>query len=205
MIAFKTMIKRIINWVVPVRGRGNIVRGINLRKVQIVGNNNIIKCAATNIGSVKIRIFGNNNNKIIISENVIMKSGLLWIEDNGNEIEILENTTIEGAELAVAEGCKILIGKDCMFSSDIRIATTDSHSIIDMSTGERTNRAKDVVIEDHVWLGKGVSVNKGVVIKEGTIISGNSVVTKSCETNCVYAGIPATLKKQNVSWSRKRI
>lgn len=77
-----------------------------------------------------------------------------WLEeDDNNHIEIGANTTIESkAQLAACEGTKILIGDDCMFSHDIYVRTTDSHSIID-ACGQRINEAKSIIIGHHVWVG----------------------------------------------------
>jgi len=41
--------------------------------------------------------------------------------------------------IAVTENSKVLIGEDCMLANDIDIRTGDSHSVIDMETGERLN------------------------------------------------------------------
>ena len=92
-----------------------------------------------------------------------------------------------------------------MFSKGIKITTTDSHSIINLETGERTNLAKDVVIGNHVWLGQNVTINKGVEIGSNSIVAGHSVLTKSIPSNCIAAGVPARVVKVKVDWLRKRI
>lgn len=108
--------------------------------------------------------------------------------------------------MAVAEGgTKISIGKDCMISSNVRISTTDSHSIIDVTTRKRTNPAKNITIGNHVWLGYNVSINKGVIIAENSVIAGHSVVTKSVRANSIAAGVPAKEVKDGVDWDRMRI
>ena len=147
-----------------------------------------------------------NNNRLTIEENVEYSKGLIWFEDNYGEIFIDKNTTIGDANLSVAEnGRKILIGADCMFSKGINISTTDSHSIINLKTGERTNQAQDVVIGEHVWLGRNVTINKGVKVGSNSIVAGNSVLTKSIPSNCIAAGVPASVVKSSVDWLRQRI
>lgn len=82
-----------------------------------------------------------------------------------------KGTTIENAELAVAEDGNVLtIGEDCMLSSDIRITTTDSYSIIDLASGKRTNPAKSIHIGEHVWIGYNSNINKGVTIGSNGIV-----------------------------------
>lgn len=107
--------------------------------------------------------------------------------------------------LACTEGRKISIGNDCLFSSEIVFRTGDSHSIVDMS-GERINRAADITIGDHVWIGHRVLVNKGVVIPENTVVGTGAVVTKQFdEPNTILVGVPAKVSKQNINWLAERI
>lgn len=171
----------------------------------VSGNNNWVECRSSEIGNVELRILGNDN-RLLIEEGVVFKEGMIWIEDSGNEIVIGAGTTLEGVHLAVAEkGTHIRIGRDCMFSSNIRIATTDSHSIIDLERGERINPARSIDIGDHVWIGTQVGINKGVCIGNGAIVGSHAVVTRDVSQNTLVAGVPAKTIKRNVSWIRKRI
>lgn len=176
-----------------------------LKQLHIHGKGNVLEIYSHLPSGVSIHIYGNNNH-LKIDKNVTFKKGLIWFENNGCEMLIGNGTTIESAQLAVAEdGSKLAIGADCMLSSNIRIATTDSHSVIDLSTGQRTNHAEDVVIGNHVWIGYNVSVNKGVSIGNDSVIAGNSVVTKIIPNNAIAAGIPAKVVRNNITWDRTRI
>ena len=167
--------------------------------------NNTIEVYSHLPKNVHIYIYGNNNH-LVIGRNVTLKKGIIWFEDNNCEISIGEGTTIENAHLAVAEdNSQLKIGRDCMISSSVRISVTDSHSIIDLSTGKRTNYAKDVFVGNHVWLAYNVSINKGCLIGDNSVVAGNSVVTKNIPGNVVAAGVPAKVVKQNVTWDRKRL
>lgn len=185
---------------------GNNINGISLlrrfRNFVINGTGNVIEIHSPISNDVRIMIYGNNH-KLIIEEGVVFKNRQIWFEDHDCEIRIGAGTTIEEANLAVAaNSTKLIIGKDCMLSRGINIVTTDSHSIISLETGERTNPAKDVIIENHVWLGNGVNVNKGVTVGFDTIVAGHSIVTKSISSNCIAAGIPAKVIKTGVTWDR---
>lgn len=84
--------------------------------------------------------------------------------------------------------------------------TTDSHSIIDMATGQRVNPSKDVVINSHVWVGHGVSIGKGVTLAEDMVVGACSYVAKSIdEPHSIVAGVPAKVVRRNFTWNINRI
>lgn len=109
----------------------------------------------------------------------------------------------EKVELAACEGKTILIGDDCMFSHDIAFRTTDSHSIID-AHGKRQNKAKDIVIGKHVWIGLECLILKGCTIPDNCIVGAKSLVSASLEIkeNSIVAGNPARVIKENINWCR---
>lgn len=55
--------------------------------------------------------------------------------------------------------------------------------------------AKEVIIQDDVWIGSGVIIMPGVRIGKGAIIGANSVVTKDIPANAIAYGIPAKIIK----------
>ena len=190
-------------------GGGNNYYGVSiLRRFQnftVLGSNNTIVAKSRLPKDVKIFIYGCNH-KLTIEPEVTFKRGVIWFEDNGCEIHIGTGTTIEDAKLAVADDrTRITIGRDCMISSNVHVVSTDSHSIIDCTTRLRINHSRDVVIEDHVWLGYCANINKGVTIGKDSIVASHSVVTKNVPTNSIVAGIPAKVVKNNVTWDRERI
>ncbi len=52
-----------------------------------------------------------------------------------------------------------------MFSDNISIWNWDGHTILDQK-GNCINRAENIVIEDHVWIGMNASVSKGAKISK---------------------------------------
>lgn len=193
-----------------IKGLNNIVQTKNsfLKKSRtfILGNNNTITTGyKTILENCNVYINGNNN-VIVIGDKVLLRDVELHIEDNDNEIFIENNTTFSGkTHLACIEGKRILIGKDCMFSSEVVIRTGDSHSIINMS-GERINPSQDVIIGNHVWLGNKTIVTKGAIISDNSIVGTGTIVTKEFKKNgVILAGSPAKVVKDNINWSRERI
>ena len=150
-------------------------------------------------------IFYGENNKITICDGAQLNNVTFWVEDSGNEIIIGEKSTFHGnCQLAACEGTSISIGNDCMFSHDIYMRTTDSHSII--KENKRINQAKDIRIGNHVWIGMQSLILKGTNIPDGCIIGARSTVSSlEMEKNCIYAGHPVKLINKGINWKRERI
>lgn len=151
-------------------------------------------------------LFLGMNNKITIRDGAKLENVTFWIEDDNNIIIIGNNTTFHGnCQLAACEGTTIDIGSDCMFSHDIYIRTTDSHSII--KDNVRINKAKNITIGNHVWVGMQTLILKGANIPDGCIIGARSIIssTKMINKNSIYVGNPTKLINENISWKRERV
>jgi acetyltransferase-like isoleucine patch superfamily enzyme len=173
---------------------------------EIDGSNNtlVIERGAT-ISNTKIFIRGSHHT-LTIGENCWINGGLLWLEDYECQISIGKGTSIHGAHIAATElGSTIKIGEDCMLSSDIQIRSGDSHSIVDLCSNQISNYAENVNIGDHVWIAARVQILKGVSVGSGSIIGAGAVVTKSIPENSLAVGVPANVKKSNVSWIREKL
>ncbi|POP41390.1 hypothetical protein CHU32_22600 [Superficieibacter electus] len=132
--------------------------------------------------------------------------GSIHIRQENSTIVIGQRTTFVAAHLFALEGCSIVIGDDCMFSSGVIIRTSDEHSIIDLENNVRVNKAKDIFVKDHVWIGEGVTLNKGSEIPRGCVIGAKSLVLgRLDEESSVYAGCPVRFLKGNIIWDRKLI
>lgn len=119
-----------------------------------------------------------------------------------SSVVIGDRTTCNSANL-VAASSSIVIGKDCMLSHNIVLQSCDQHGIIDLKSMEIVNKKRDIIIDDHVWLGKGCFICPGSTIGVGSIVAAMSVVTKSVAPFTLVAGSPATIVKNDVSWSRQ--
>lgn len=176
--------------------------------IRITGNNNkIIIEKDCNLRESSIFISGDNN-LVHIRENCSGIFAELHMEQNNNSILIGEGTTLHGRQFrtihfALDEGTTLRIGEDCMFSNDIQLRTTDSHSIISLN-GKRINYAKDIEIGRHCWIGMGAIILKGVEIEDNTVVAAGSVCTKKIEEeNIILAGNPAKIVKRNINWDRR--
>ena len=180
---------------------------LNNSFVNINGNNNTIVIGqGSSIACMELVINGNNH-QLFIGEYVQVTGKLaFWFEDSENQIVIGKYSTFGITNIAIAEPqTKILIGDDCMFANGVSVKNSDFHSIIDIHANQRINPSANVVIGNHVWLGEQCHVLKNVTIHDNSIVALGSIVTKDVPSNCVVAGNPIKVIKENVTWTRERI
>lgn len=126
----------------------------------------------------------------------------LWRE---SKVSIGKNTTSNGARI-VCDNSEFICGEDCMFSDSILIQGGDQHGIVDLESGTIINEGyKSIVLGEHVWLGRGVTLMPNVMIGNGCIIGAQSLVTKNIPEKSIAAGVSAKIIKSNMSWSRSPI
>ena len=112
--------------------------------------------------------------------------------------------------LHVNMGKKAIIGRDCMFSFENELWAGDGHSVFDVKSGSCTNRdmsgnyrpSNNLVLGDHVWVGKQAFIMHGTNIGSGSIVGARSVVKGEFPNNCSIVGNPAKKVKEHVAWSR---
>ncbi len=167
-------------------------------------NNCLILEKGCRIYDSQIQFFGKNNT-VKIEHDCVLKNVDIWISDGGI-IEVGHNTHFSGkTHIACIEGKKVHIGERCLFSDTITFRTGDSHSILD-SDGKRINKAKDIAIGDHVWIGQQVIVLKGSTVGADSIVGTGSLLTgKTYDSNSIIVGIPAKIVKQHVSWDPRTL
>ncbi len=179
------------------RGRRNVIR---LEKAKckhnlffVSGRGNQISIGeGSEIENVEFEVQGENN-CINIGKNVVLRNSLIAVADKESLISIGDDTSIgKGAKFVALESSKVEIGKGCLFSTNISIMNSDSHSIIDLKDHYRKNAASDVYVGNHVWLGENVTILKGAEIQDNVIIGNRSMLLKGkYQSNSIYAGLPA--------------
>lgn len=95
---------------------------------------------------------------------------------------------------------RIDVGVACLFGPDIDLTVSDMHSVIDLESGQRINPARDITIGDRVWLGIGTFVGKGAEVGAGSVVGARSFLGGRVPSNCLAAGAPARIVRENVSW-----
>lgn len=186
-------------------------------KLNIEGKNNtiIIDEIKGKKSKLIINIYGDNNTvKIAKGFRLSNKLELLIGQNHPNFGKVMnssftidENTSMELANYLTFNSntyCKI--GKNCMFSFDIVLYNTDGHPVLDKDTNEVINYVKGITIGDHCWIGKSATILKNSFVPNDCIVGMNAVYSGNPEkegkslAHCVFAGNPARLVKQNVTW-----
>ena len=146
-------------------------------------------------------VFEDSTTSSGIAADIIMMSG------DKNELKIGKGTGMNGTKIVLGNGSKCFIGKDCMFSYDIVIRTTDGHVILDKKSHKILNKQKNpYTIGDHCWIGLRTIINKNAIIPDNTIVGSGSVIASHFdEQYTVIAGNPCKVIKQGVTFDGNTI
>ena len=92
------------------------------------------------------------------------------------------------------ENSLILIGDNVKIAMGVTFCT-HTHELGDGVMRAGKTVAAPITVGEGSWIGANVTILAGVHIGKGCIIAAGSVVTKDCENNGMYAGVPVSLKK----------
>jgi len=112
----------------------------------------------------------------------------------------------EGASLSLGSGyinesvtldcfTRISIGHNVVISKNVTIRDDDNHAL---ETSRKTTTS--VTIGDRVWIGLNAIILPGVTIGDGCVIAAGAVVNRDVPPGCLAAGVPAKVKKTDISW-----
>lgn len=157
--------------------------------------NGEISALCKNKSSIDIR----RDAKLTIDGVVDLGAGTNIVVNEIATISIGNNTYIAGDSKIYANK-SINIGNDCALSWGLTIIDSDFHSII-YNTVKNNVVCEPINIGNHVWVGCNVTILKGVNIGDNSIIAAGSIVNKDVPKNCLVAGNPARIIKQDISWN----
>jgi acetyltransferase-like isoleucine patch superfamily enzyme len=180
----------------------------NIYLHQKVSINNIKNLHCKNLLKIGIEYVGFSSK---FDATILNLQGSLIIGDNysigrGCRIDIGKNGTVvigNGGELNVNSTLVIMhhlqIGDNTIISWNCQIIDEDFHKIKNSRLSIQNNNK--IIIGNHVWIGLGVLILKGSEIADGCIVAANSVVNKKFTIpNCLIAGNPARVIKENIEW-----
>lgn len=182
--------------------------------INIQGDNNLVNLGKSKYTKGLINIYGHNNTFEIkdtihdlhyeVVFGCINQNGDLY---TGNDsIKIGNNCSMGPIRFYISQkNTNIIIGDDCMFSSDITMQIPDGHIIYGKDTKKILNNKNYTInVGNHVWIGRGVYVLKNTKIRDNSIIGSRSVVTREFdEKHVAIAGNPADIIKREIDWDRE--
>jgi acetyltransferase-like isoleucine patch superfamily enzyme len=179
------------------------IRSTGTGRVVIRGNRNLIEIQATNYNFGATVEIGGDSNKLTVAPNVNCKQLFIHMA-GGASLTVGRGVSFNGVvRFLLHEPSAISIGSGCLFASDIDISVSDMHSVIDLATGNRSNHARPIWIGQKVWVGQRAMILKGVSIGNGSVIAAGSIVIRDVPSNCLAAGNPARVVRENVTWDFK--
>lgn len=175
-----------------IKGLRCIEKGSNI--IEISHENKYVDCRF---------LIGSNNRIVIHPSKHVIANLHVWCANNTSLI-IGKDFSCCGGHIRLDENSKnVVIGDDVMFSGEICIYTTDGHAIFDCNNLNLLNSGMDVLIGNHVWIGRRVCLLKGSIVSDNSVVGFSSLITKKFkEGNVVIAGNPARVIKKKINWAR---
>ncbi len=149
--------------------------------------------------NIKVHFYGEGN-FLKIGKNISVEYLEIYFGNRGGCV--LENdVSIQQAVCRISESA-LRLGEGCMLSSGIMILTHDEHHIFDSRTHNRVNCAKDVIVENQVWVGYRATLLGGTHIGTGSIVGTGTVTSSHFGDHVAIGGCPAKIIRENVCWSK---
>ncbi len=108
-------------------------------------------------------------------------------------------------DFGIKNTLRLKIGNYCSIAENVNFLLAGEHNKNFISTypyKERllkqnidNNSKGDIIIDDDVWIGFGVTILSGVKIGQGAIVAAGAVVTKDIPPYAIVGGIPARIIK----------
>lgn len=170
------------------------------------GKNNVVKIYEPYFIQNKLSIMMHSNSNIEIKKDLKIYDKLIINTMSNQSVYIDESFHCHSVTMYnwVEPYLKIEIGKNCLFSTDIAIRTSDGHTVFDISEPNTAINTPSygVKIGDHVWIGNGVNIFKDVTIEHDCVIATKALVTSGIyKHNCIIGGVPAKIIREYINWS----
>src|SRR5690349_22807265 len=87
------------------------------------------------------------------------------------------------------------VGERCAFGPGVMLITS-SHELAGPEQRAGAVTAAPIRIGNGTWIGAGAKILPGVTVGAGCVIAAGAVVTRDCEPNTLYGGVPAQALRQ---------
>jgi acetyltransferase-like isoleucine patch superfamily enzyme len=129
-------------------------------------------------------------NRVCIYRDVILETGC------GGSLVIGDQSSIHPRCQINAYVASIRIGQGVMIAPNCLLYSYDHGIAPDQPIRQQPLQSKgDIVVEDEVWLGAGVTVLSGVHIGQGAVVGAGSVVCQDVPAGAIAVGLPARVVK----------
>lgn len=131
---------------------------------------------------------------------------LLYI---GNDSYVVSLQDEAGINISEEKVYNVHIGKYCALAHQISFVIDINHNYKCVCTGNISlpaisskrvlhaapvlKRKGQIIIQNDVWIGRGVTIMGGVTVHNGAVVAANSVVTKDVEPYSIVGGNPARI------------
>jgi acetyltransferase-like isoleucine patch superfamily enzyme len=132
-----------------------------------------------------------NKRCVFFGDHLFLGRNISFYASASSKIIVGHNVHITG-DSYFASTAGITIGDNVLIGEFVSIR--DSNHVFSDTKKTIANQgldARPIVIENDVWLGRGVIVGMGVRIGEGAVIGANSFVNKDVPPYSIYGGVPA--------------
>ena len=98
--------------------------------------------------------------------------------------------------MEISCGSQIRLVGDVSAGRHVRLKDFNGHEV----SYSGYPRSKPIIIEDHVWICTGASINPGVHIQSGSVIADNANVTTNVPARAFVQGNPAEVITDEITF-----
>lgn len=150
------------------------------------------------VSRIPVNIFFGENSEIKLGHSISIGPGVNILVKDGGKLQI-GNSTYFTSDTHLEVLNSVVVGSDCAISWGVTIIDDDHHQLLDDRKASSDTACK-VEIGNKVWIGCNVTILKGTVIGHNCVVGANSLVKGRFPDNCLIAGNPAKVIRENVRW-----
>ena len=137
----------------------------------------------------RVRIFEDVcSGAVELAERVYLHNDVCIQTGDGGSLQIASDTHIQPRCQFWAYGASIQIGRGVQIAPNCAFYLGDRRGQTDVQDAPV---AKDIIVEDDVWLGHGAVILAGTRIGRGAVIGSGAVVDRNIEDGAIVVGVPA--------------